>query len=86
MLAGAQEELLDSYEAKRMPAIHQLDISYRNGPLAVDDRAEPGQLRAGDRAPGGALDDGGRLFDVFRGPDFTLLAFGGATGSFPVTG
>lgn len=106
-LAGAPEELLDTYEAERMPvaadvlglstvlhqrnfrttlgpmpAIHQLDISYRNGPLAVDDRAKPGQLHAGDRAPDGVLDDGVRLFDVFRGPDFTLLAFGGATGDF----
>jgi 2-polyprenyl-6-methoxyphenol hydroxylase-like FAD-dependent oxidoreductase len=109
VLAGAPEELLDTYEAERMPvaadvlglstalhqwnfrttpgptpAIHQLDISYRNGPLAVDDRAEPGQLRAGDRAPDGVLDDGVRLFDVFRGPYFALLAFGGASGGSDV--
>ncbi|MFF3764105.1 FAD-dependent monooxygenase [Streptomyces sp. NPDC001922] len=58
------------------PAIHQLDVSYRHGPLAVDDRPALGQLRAGDRAPDGTLDDGTRLFDVFRGPHFTLLAFG----------
>jgi 2-polyprenyl-6-methoxyphenol hydroxylase-like FAD-dependent oxidoreductase len=110
VLAGAPQELLDTYEAERMPvaadvlglstalhqrsfhttpgpmpSIHQLDISYRNGPLALDDRAEPGQLRAGDRAPDGVLDDGVRLFDVFRGPDFALLAFGGATGDFDVS-
>jgi 2-polyprenyl-6-methoxyphenol hydroxylase-like FAD-dependent oxidoreductase len=64
------------------PAFHQLDISYRGGPLALDDRPDPGELRAGDRAPDGLLNDGTRLFDLFRGPDFTLLAFGAATGEF----
>lgn len=58
------------------PAIHQLDVSYRHGPLAVDDRPAQGRLRAGDRAPDGILGDGTRLFDVFCGPHFTLLAFG----------
>ncbi|TVY01741.1 3-(3-hydroxyphenyl)propionate hydroxylase [Mycolicibacterium porcinum] len=56
-------------------AIHQLDITYRGGPLAVD--TEPtGALRAGDRAPDGLLPDGRRLFDVFRGPHWTVLQFG----------
>lgn len=59
------------------PAIHQLDVSYRDASPAVDDRPAPGRLRAGDRAPDGVLGDGSRLFDVFRGPHFTLLAFGG---------
>jgi hypothetical protein len=58
------------------PALHQLDISYRDGGLALDDRSAPGQLRAGDRAPDGITDDGTRLFDLFRGPQFTLLGFG----------
>ncbi|WP_163509511.1 FAD-dependent monooxygenase [Fodinicola acaciae] len=108
VLAGAPEELLDTYEAERMPvaaqvlgvsttlhkadfrptlepapAIHQLDITYRHGPLALDDRAEPGRLRAGDRAPDVPLPDGRRLFDVLRGPHFTLLAFGMATPDLP---
>jgi hypothetical protein len=43
---------------------------------------EEGAVRAGDRAPDARLlDPAGelvRLFDVFRGPHFTLLAFGGA--------
>ncbi|MGC4093158.1 MAG: FAD-dependent monooxygenase [Polyangiaceae bacterium] len=55
------------------PAIHQLDISYRGSSLALDDRANPGKLRAGDRAPDALLGDGTRLFDAFRGPHFTLL-------------
>jgi 2-polyprenyl-6-methoxyphenol hydroxylase-like FAD-dependent oxidoreductase len=58
------------------PALHQLDIGYRDSPLSVDDRAQPGRLRAGDRAPDGLLDDGTRLFDVFRGPHFTVLRVG----------
>jgi 2-polyprenyl-6-methoxyphenol hydroxylase-like FAD-dependent oxidoreductase len=98
-LGGA--DVLDSYEAERLPvaarmlglttqfhranfqqasapapAIHQLDISYRGGPLAVDDRAVRGELQAGDRAPGGVLADGRTLFEIFRGPHFTLLDFG----------
>jgi hypothetical protein len=56
-----------------MPAIHQLDISYRNGPLAVDDRAEPGQLCAGDRAPDGVLADGGCLFDGYNVTNGTFV-------------
>jgi hypothetical protein len=58
------------------PTLHQLDISYRGSGLAVDERAAPGELRAGDRAPDALLPDGTRLFDVFRGPHFTLLALG----------
>jgi 2-polyprenyl-6-methoxyphenol hydroxylase-like FAD-dependent oxidoreductase len=66
------------------PGIHQLDISYRGRSLAVDDRSNPGELRAGDRAPDAPVSDGIRLFDVLRGPHFTLLAFGGATVSSDV--
>ncbi|WP_454790602.1 FAD-dependent monooxygenase [Mycolicibacterium lutetiense] len=108
VLAGAPDDLLDSYEAERLPvaaevlqlsgllhrqgfgatgpapaAIHQLDINYRGGPLAVD--TDPtGSLRVGDRAPDGLLLDGRRLFDVFRGPHWTLLQFGGETVDFGV--
>ncbi|MFI9508201.1 FAD-dependent monooxygenase [Nocardia sp. NPDC052566] len=66
------------------PAIHQLDITYRGGPLAVDDRTDPGTLRAGDRAPDGVLPDGTRLFDAFRGPDYTVLAFEAPVDEFSV--
>lgn len=61
------------------PAIHQLDVTYRNGPLALDDRTDPGALRAGDRAPDGILPSGSRLFDAFRGTKHTLLAFDAPT-------
>ena len=62
------------------PAIHQLDITYRDSPLAVDDRPNPGQLRAGDRAPDAPLHTYSgtpiRLFGILRGPRWTLLGFG----------
>ncbi len=54
----------------------QLGITYADGPLAVEDRDEPGSVVAGDRAPDGPVGDGRTLFDVFRGPQFTLLGFG----------
>jgi 2-polyprenyl-6-methoxyphenol hydroxylase-like FAD-dependent oxidoreductase len=62
----------------------QLGLNYRGGPLSVDERPQVGEgvARAGDRAPDARLTDAAgapvRLFDVFRGPHFTLLAFGGA--------
>jgi 2-polyprenyl-6-methoxyphenol hydroxylase-like FAD-dependent oxidoreductase len=62
----------------------QLSLNYRGGPLSVDERplAGGGVTRAGDRAPDARLTEASgtavRLFDVFRGPHFTLLAFGGA--------
>ena len=62
----------------------QLALNYRGGPLSVDERGNmpEGVVRAGDRAPDAPLFDAAgaplRLFDLFRGPHFTLLALGGA--------
>ncbi|MEV0677612.1 FAD-dependent oxidoreductase [Actinosynnema sp. NPDC050436] len=98
VLTGANAELLDTYQAERLPVaarllgltsrLHreaatteqpgrrddetlQLTLTYRGGPLAgVGDRA-------GDRAPDApcALADGTRtrMFDLFQGPEFTLV-------------
>jgi hypothetical protein len=49
--------------------------------MSFDRHPAPGSLRAGDRAPDapGRVDREGtsfRLFDVFRGPQPTLIAFG----------
>ncbi|MFE3639805.1 FAD-dependent monooxygenase [Streptomyces sp. NPDC059169] len=60
-------------EARRGAVTRQLGLGYRGGPLA-DGAA--GVLTGGDRAPDGRLADGTRLFDVFRGPHFTLLVVG----------
>jgi 2-polyprenyl-6-methoxyphenol hydroxylase-like FAD-dependent oxidoreductase len=62
----------------------QLSLNYRGGPLSVDERAAAGEgvTRAGDRAPDARLSDAEgapvRLFDLFRGPHWTLLALDGA--------
>ena len=58
----------------------QLALSYRGGPLApLGGGARPG-VGAGDRAPDAPYIDTtgarGTLFDVFRGPHFTLIAVG----------
>jgi len=61
-------------EVRRGAATDQLDVHYRHGSLTVDTRADvPDEaLHAGDRAPDGRR-GGVRLFDVFRGPHWTLL-------------
>ncbi|MET7638099.1 FAD-dependent monooxygenase [Streptomyces sp. NPDC005438] len=56
----------------------QLDLHYRGGPLSRDVNPT-GTLRAGDRAPDGHLtgpEGRQRLFDVYRGPHWTLLGLG----------
>ncbi|MEU9678372.1 FAD-dependent monooxygenase [Streptomyces parvus] len=54
----------------------QLGLSYFGGPLAPGDAASTTALRPGDRAPDAPLPDGSRVFDLYRGPHFTALAFG----------
>lgn len=60
-------------EERRGAATMQLGLGYRGGPLAS---GGAGALEAGDRAPDGPLPGGRRIFDLFRGPHFTLLAVG----------
>jgi 2-polyprenyl-6-methoxyphenol hydroxylase-like FAD-dependent oxidoreductase len=59
----------------------QLGITYRGGPLAAADDNGTATVHAGDRAPGSRvrdLDTGSdvRLFDLFRGPHWTVLTVG----------
>ena len=62
----------------------QLGLNYRGGPLSEEQRRNvpEGVTRAGDRGPDAPLIDSWgaprRLFDLYRGPHFTLLALGGA--------
>jgi|HubBroStandDraft_6_1064221.scaffolds.fasta_scaffold111135_3 2-polyprenyl-6-methoxyphenol hydroxylase-like FAD-dependent oxidoreductase len=62
----------------------QLGIHYRDCRLAREMREAGGALRAGDRAPDAPCRDAQgarmRLFDLFRGPHFTLLGFGPESG------
>ena len=77
---GVTTEILQKYvdgdedAHERGESTQQLDISYRTGPF-------DGVLRAGDRAPDSPLVDANgkqvRLFELFRGPHATVLAFGG---------
>ncbi|MGV9992835.1 FAD-dependent monooxygenase [Streptomyces sp. NPDC003374] len=57
---------------RRGKATVQLGLGYRESSLAEETRTDPSGVRAGDRAPDGTV-DGLRLFDVFRGPHWTLL-------------
>lgn len=65
---------------RRGSETQQLGLHYRGGSLSRDTRETPGQVRAGDRAPDAPCQDATgaplRLFETFRGPHFTLLAFG----------
>lgn len=66
---------------RRDAKTQQLLLTYRGSTLAPDDPKASGRLQAGDRAPDASCQDAmgsfTRLFDVFRGSYFTLLAFGG---------
>ncbi|MEV6599413.1 FAD-dependent monooxygenase [Actinoplanes sp. NPDC051346] len=71
----------DAEEAMRRddPVLRQLSLHYRGGPLSAEHRREPGSVRAGDRAPDAPCHDAAgvpvRVFDLLRGPHWTLLAF-----------
>lgn len=85
-LHGATRDGDDTAARQRGTDTHGLELNYRGGPLTAELRpaALPGGTlpaeapRAGDRAPDAPLAGGGRLFDLFRGPHFTLLALGPA--------
>ncbi|MFF9476215.1 FAD-dependent monooxygenase [Streptomyces roseolus] len=67
----------DGAATQRGKDVQQLGLGYRDSALAVDTRPETPEdtVRAGDRAPDGPYGEG-RLFDLFRGPHFTLLTVG----------
>ncbi|MGY1983496.1 FAD-dependent monooxygenase [Nocardia gipuzkoensis] len=108
VLAGADDRLLDTYEAERQPIAagvlglstrkyealgkldpssirrgkdeKQLSLTYHGGPLAATEKERTATLRVGDRAPDAELRSAEgtrrRLFDIFRGPHFTAIAYG----------
>jgi len=108
VLAGADDALLDTYEAERQPIAagvlglstkkyeglgkldpssirrgkdeKQLSLTYHGGPLASLAADRTATLRVGDRAPDAELVTGDgvpvRLFDSYRGPHFTVIAYG----------
>ncbi|MBP0582083.1 FAD-dependent oxidoreductase [Labrys sp. LIt4] len=104
VLAGAGDQLLDTYEEERRPVAasmlglstkllddlkrgeirrgretQQLDLGYPKSSLAIERPTRQGGVRAGDRAPDapvrGAAGQPMRLFDLFKGAHWTLLAY-----------
>jgi 2-polyprenyl-6-methoxyphenol hydroxylase-like FAD-dependent oxidoreductase len=77
---GVSTQLYAGLERRRLSSLlrsdeeRQLTLSYHGTPLAPLTSAQTGTLRVGDRAPDGR-DGSKRLFDAFRGPHFTLVAF-----------
>ncbi|WP_200304719.1 FAD-dependent oxidoreductase [Streptomyces adelaidensis] len=71
---------LDPSSLKRGKDEQQLALTYFGGPLAPADSNRTTTLRVGDRAPDAVLTGSAgkhvRLFDVMRGPHFTVLAHG----------
>lgn len=64
---------------KRGDEERQLRLSYNGGPLASSEESATKTLHVGDRAPDAPCNGPGgerRLFDIYQGPHFTLLAFG----------
>ena len=82
---GLSTTLLDRArggDMKRGREAHQLDLNYRGSSLAAE-TAHRGPVRAGDRAPDARLVGAGgqarRLFDLMRGPHWTLVVRGDGT-------
>jgi phospholipid/cholesterol/gamma-HCH transport system ATP-binding protein len=72
LYAGLEKRRLSSL--RRSDDVNQISLSYHGTPLAPLTSARTEKLRVGDRAPDGRYGSE-RLFDAFRGPHFTLLAF-----------
>jgi 2-polyprenyl-6-methoxyphenol hydroxylase-like FAD-dependent oxidoreductase len=82
-MLGLATDLLDKArrgDMKRGREVHQLDLGYRSSSLALapDANRPDDALRPGDRAPDGLLRGAAgrpvRLFDLFAGPHWTLIA------------
>ncbi|SCY89912.1 FAD-dependent oxidoreductase [Rhizobium sp. NFACC06-2] len=81
-MLGLATGLLDAMkrgEMRRGREVHQLDIGYPETSLALEMPERKHGMLAGDRAPDapirGAAGQGRRLFDLFRGPHWTLLGY-----------
>jgi 2-polyprenyl-6-methoxyphenol hydroxylase-like FAD-dependent oxidoreductase len=89
-MLGLSTGLLDAMkrgEMRRGRDVHQLDIGYPESNLALEVPRRTGYLLAGDRAPDapirGAAGQATRLFNLFRGPHWTLLVYDGDRGLVP---
>ncbi|MFJ8021459.1 FAD-dependent monooxygenase [Streptomyces sp. NPDC096311] len=83
---GKSSELYKSLSKHRVAGLkrgdeeRQLGLTYHGGPLAPAAAPATKTLHVGDRAPDAPCTGPGtkRLFDIYQGPHFTLLAFGPA--------
>jgi hypothetical protein len=86
-MLGVTSQLHHAKTLARGTETLQLGINYRESSLTHDERGDGDGLRAGDRAPDAPCHDANgnaiRLFDVFRGPHFTLLRFDPAVSDAP---
>ncbi|WNJ93909.1 FAD-dependent oxidoreductase [Bosea sp. 685] len=81
-MLGLATRLLDAAkrgEMRRGREVHQLDLGYAGASLALEKPERGGGLLAGDRAPDapirGAAGQATRLFELFKGADWTLLGY-----------
>jgi 2-polyprenyl-6-methoxyphenol hydroxylase-like FAD-dependent oxidoreductase len=82
-MLGLTTGLLDAAKTgsmRRGREVHQLDIGYPGTSLALEKPQRSGGVMAGDRAPDapirGAAGMPARLFELFKGPHWTLLGYG----------
>jgi 2-polyprenyl-6-methoxyphenol hydroxylase-like FAD-dependent oxidoreductase len=80
---GLTSKLLDAMKRgamRRGREVHQLDLGYTESSLALDRTVRRNGILAGDRAPDaplrGAAGKPTRLFELFKGPSWTLLGYG----------
>ena len=81
-MLGLSTRLLDAAkrgDTRRGREVHQLDLGYADGALALETVVRQSSLRAGNRAPDaplrGAAGQRLRLFDLFKGTHWTLLGY-----------
>lgn len=81
-MLGLATKLLDAAkqgDMRRGREVHQLDIGYPGSPLSLERTTRREGVQAGDRAPDASIRGAGgqtrRLFDLFQGPHWTLLAY-----------
>ena len=74
-------------DMRRGREVHQLDLGYAGSSLSLASPERPGGVQAGDRAPDlpllGAGGQPRRLFDLFRGPHWTLISRGAGAAVLP---
>jgi len=92
-MLGLATELLEKArqgDMRRGREVHQLDLGYPSSSLSLEVPERHGGVLAGDRALDALLQGAGgqsrRLFDLFRGPHWTLISRGAGADSLPAAG